>query len=96
MTDDQPANATDADELLRRLVAIAYRGGRQAGKSHAAAYEDAMMVYDDVRPGEERLAASVRVAEMIASAINADPAWFWMGIPSEADPRRHPPDGDSS
>jgi hypothetical protein len=96
MTDDQPANATDADELLRRLVAIAYRGGRQAGKSHAAAYEDAMMVYNDVRPGEERLAASVRVAEMIASAINADPAWFWMGIPSEADPRRHPPDGDSS
>jgi hypothetical protein len=27
----------------------------------------------------ERLAASGRVSEMIAAAINVDPRWFWHG-----------------
>jgi hypothetical protein len=82
MKDLSPPHVQEADKPLRRAVALAYRAGRQAWKSHRAAYEDAMAVYDTERPGEERLAASACVSEMIVSAISIDPQWFWRGVPS--------------
>jgi hypothetical protein len=39
-----------------------------------------MIAYNKERPGEERLAASARVAEMIASAVRVDPVWFWKNV----------------
>jgi hypothetical protein len=41
-----------------------------------------MAVYLEERPEAraDMLAASGRVAEMIASAINVDPAWFWKNV----------------
>ena len=50
------------------------------GKEERDAFEAAMIAYDKERPGEERLAASARVAEMIASAVRVDPVWFWKSV----------------
>jgi hypothetical protein len=75
----QPPPVDDADKRLRRAVAMAYRAGREAGW-HDRAYEAAMAVYCAERPGQDRLAASARVSEMIASAISVNPAWFWKNV----------------
>jgi hypothetical protein len=87
--DPEPPHVSEADKPLRRVVALAYRSARQAGKSHRDAYDEAMAVYAATRPGEAHLAAASRVAEMIASAINIDPAWFWKNVPPAPD-LRHP------
>ena len=64
---------TEAEKPLRRQVAMAYRAAKEAGKEEHDAFEAAMAAYNKERPGEERLAASARVAEMIASAVRVDP-----------------------
>jgi beta-glucosidase-like glycosyl hydrolase len=71
---------TDADKPLRRIVAMAYRAAREAGKEEHDAFEAAMIAYNKERPGEDRIAASERVAEMIASAVRVDPVWFWKNV----------------
>jgi hypothetical protein len=75
-----PPWVTEADKPLRRIVAMAYRAAREAGQEERDAFEAAMIAYDKERPGEERLAASARVAEMIASAVRVDPVWFWKNV----------------
>jgi Glu-tRNA(Gln) amidotransferase subunit E-like FAD-binding protein len=75
-----PPWVTEADKPLRRIVAMAYRATREAGKEERDAFEDAMTAYNRERPGEERLATSARVAEMIASAVRVDPVWFWKNV----------------
>src|SRR4051794_8762616 len=84
----QPAHVADADKPLRRAVAMAYRGAREAGWPHHRAYEAAMAVYCVERPGQERLAASARVSEMIASAVAVNPTWFWKNLPPSLDLRK--------
>jgi hypothetical protein len=67
---------------LRRQVAMAYRAGREARHSHHDALDAAEAVYFQPQPEAlaERLAASARINEMIASAINVDPKWFWKNV----------------
>jgi hypothetical protein len=84
----QPPNVEEAGKPLRRAVAMAYRGALEAGWTHRRAYEAAMAVYNSERPGQERLAASARVSEMIVSAINVNPRWFWKNVPPSPDLRR--------
>jgi hypothetical protein len=71
---------TEAEKPLRRQVAMAYRAAREEGKEEHDAFEDAMIAYNRERPGEDRIAASERVAQMIASAIRVDPVWFWKNV----------------
>ena len=72
----QPPHVDDSDKPLRREMAMAYRSAREAGEGDLMAREAAMAVYRRARPGEPQLAASEWVAEMIASAVLVDPAWF--------------------
>jgi hypothetical protein len=80
----QPPHVPEADKPLRRKVALAYREARQAGKSHDRSMEAAIRAYLDARPEEaaDPAAASGKVAQMIASAVNIDPEWFWHGVPA--------------
>jgi hypothetical protein len=75
-----PPPIAPADRALRRKVAMAYRAARSEGKSHDRSMEAAMVVYLAERPSPP-LDASARVAEMIASAVSVDPAWFWKSLP---------------
>ena len=77
-----PPHVADADKPLRRKVAMAYRTACEAGMSDFPAREAAMAVYLEERPEarSDTLAASARVAEMIASAVKIDPAWFWKNM----------------
>jgi hypothetical protein len=61
---------------------MAYRTAREAMLSHGAAIDAAEAVYFKAHPEAvtERLAASARVNELIASAIHADPKWFWRNV----------------
>ena len=61
---------------------MAYRTGREAGRSHHDALDAAEAVYFQAHPEAlaDRLAASARINEMIASAINVDPEWFWKNV----------------
>jgi len=79
-----PPTIIDADKLLRRTVAMAYRTAREVGRSHLAALSAAEAAYCEAHPeaSADRLAASARINEMIASAINLDPRWFWKNIAS--------------
>ena len=67
---------------LHRQVAMAYRAAREAGRSHHAALDGAEAIYFRARPEAmgDLLAASARVNGLIASAINADPKWFWKNV----------------
>jgi hypothetical protein len=59
MKELRPAHVDDADKPLRRSVAMAYRGAREAGWSHNRANEAAIgRLRCRARPGQERLAAS--------------------------------------
>jgi hypothetical protein len=51
--------------------------------SHEAAIDAAEAVYFKAHPEAmaDRLAASARVNELIASAINVDAKWYWMNVP---------------
>jgi hypothetical protein len=84
MTDGSlsPPSVADADKPLRREVAMAYRNAREVGRSHHDALAAAQAIYFRVRPEAlaDRLEASARVNEMIASAIQADPQWFWKNL----------------
>jgi hypothetical protein len=71
-----PPHVSEEDKPLRRVVALAYRAGRAAGKAEHDAFEDATGAYNKERPGRERIAASGRVAEMIAYPVRVDPKWF--------------------
>jgi len=55
------------------------------GRSHHAAVAMAEAAYTAARPEAhaDPGAASARINEMIASAINTDPTWFWKNIRSE-------------
>jgi hypothetical protein len=77
-----PPHVSDADKPLRRAVAMAYRTALEAGRSHRAALDAARAVYAQARPEAvgDPLAASVRINEMIASAIRVDPVWFWKNV----------------
>jgi lambda repressor-like predicted transcriptional regulator len=77
-----PPTVTDADKPLRREVAMAYRTAREAGLSHHHALDVAQAAYFQVHPDAlaNRLEASTRVNEMIASAIQVDPQWFWKNV----------------
>jgi hypothetical protein len=52
------------------------------GRSHHDALDAAEAVYFQAHPEvpDNRLAASARINEMIASAINIDPKWFWKNV----------------
>src|SRR6266404_2388668 len=78
----RPPTVTDAEKPLRRHVAMAYRTAREAMLSHEDAIDAAEAVYFEAHPEAmaDRLAASARVNELIASAINADPKWFWKNV----------------
>jgi hypothetical protein len=77
-----PPTVSDAEKPLRRVVALAYRTARQAGRSHHAALEEAETAYLAAHPeaAADRREMSGRVNVMIASAINVDPGWFWRGV----------------
>src|SRR5258707_8833625 len=78
----RPPTVTDAEKPLRRQVAMAYRTAREAMLSHEDAIDAAEAVYFEAHPEAlaDRLAASARVNELIASAIQADPKWFWKNV----------------
>jgi hypothetical protein len=66
---------------------MAYRTAREMDRSHHAAIAMAEAAYTAARP-EARAdpgAASARINEMIAAAINTDPTWFWKNIRSEVE-----------
>jgi hypothetical protein len=77
-----PPHVTDAEKPLRRQVAMAYRTAREAGRSHHDALDAAEAVYFQAHSETlaDRLAASRRINELIASAINVDPQWFWKNV----------------
>jgi hypothetical protein len=70
---------------------MAYRTARESNASHHQAYEAALAVYFEERPEAktDTLTAFGRVYEMIASAINVDPVWFWKNAATIA-PSRSP------
>jgi hypothetical protein len=78
----RPPTVTEAEKPLRRRVAMAYRTAREAMLSHEAAGDAAEAVYFKAHPEAmaDRLAASARVNELIASAIQTDPKWFWKNV----------------
>jgi lambda repressor-like predicted transcriptional regulator len=78
----RPPTVTEAEKPLRRAVAMAYRTGREAGRSHHDALDAAEAVYFQAHPDAlaNRLAASARVNGLIASAINVHPKWFWRNV----------------
>jgi hypothetical protein len=88
----RPPTVTEAERPLRRAVAMAYRTAREMGRSHHAAIAMAEAAYTAARPEgrDDPGAASVRINEMIASAINTDPTWFWKNV-STSD-AKNPPD----
>jgi hypothetical protein len=51
-------------------------------RSHEAAIDAAEAVYFKAHPEAttDRLAASARINELIASALQADPKWFWKNV----------------
>jgi hypothetical protein len=77
-----PATVADADKPLRREVAMAHRAAREAGHSHHDALAAAQAIYFRAKPEAmaDRLEASARINEMIASAIQADARWFWKNL----------------
>jgi hypothetical protein len=85
----RPPTVTEAEKPLRRRVAMAYRTARKAMLSHEAAIDAAEAVYLEAHPESlaNRLAASARVNELIASAIQADPKWFWKNVRAAIDAR---------
>jgi hypothetical protein len=78
----RPPHVSEDEKPLRRKVAMAYRAACEAGMSDFPAREAAMAVYLGERPETraDTFAASGRVAEMIASAINMNPDWFWKNL----------------
>ena len=76
-----PPTFADAEKPLRRRVALAYRAARNAGTAEHDAYLAAMAVYREAHPSNDPMGGSRRVAEMIASAINENPVWFWKDMP---------------
>jgi hypothetical protein len=77
-----PPTVTDAEKPLRCKVAMAYHSAREAGVSHHDALDAAEAVYFQAHPDAlaARLEASAHINEMIASAINVDPKWFWKNV----------------
>jgi hypothetical protein len=72
-----------ADRAVLREVALAYRRRlRMAGSSAAIAREGALAHHLELRrvARADRLGASARVAQLIVSAVAADPRWFWRGL----------------
>jgi hypothetical protein len=78
----KPAHVPESEYPVRRLVALAYRAQRQAGRPHRVAIDAAEAAYLAVHPegATDRLAMSGHVMQMIASAVHVDPAWFWRGV----------------
>ena len=65
---------------LRRKVALAYREAKIAGSDEQACHLCAFAVFAEAEPeraAADRSAASLEVNTMIATAIAADPEWFW-------------------
>jgi len=73
----RPPFVTEAEKPLRRKVAMAYRTAREAERSHHETLDAATAIYAHACPEAmgDPLAASARINEMIASAINAEPQW---------------------
>ena len=73
-----PPTVSEAEKPLRRQVAMAYRTAREAMLSHLGALNAAEAIYFNAHPeaAADSLAASARINEMIASAIQADPQWL--------------------
>jgi hypothetical protein len=63
---------------------MAYRSAREAGHSHHDALAAAQAIYFRAKPEAmaDRLEASARINEMIASAIQTDARWFWKAMRS--------------
>jgi hypothetical protein len=78
----RPPTVSEAEKPLRRQVAMAYRTAREAKLSHEGALNAAEAIYFKAHPeaASDSLAASARINEMIASAIQADPQWFWKNV----------------
>jgi hypothetical protein len=78
----RPPTVTEAEKPLRRQVGMAYRTVREAGRSHHEALDAAEALYFEAHPKAvaDRLAASARVNELIASAIQTNPKWFWKNM----------------
>jgi hypothetical protein len=87
----RPPTVTDADKPLRRRVAMAYRSASEAGLSHHDALDAAEDVYFEAHPPRHQPTGSrhrPRINEMIASAINVDPKWFWKNVRASIDAAR--------
>ena len=76
-----PPPVAATDRAILRDVALAYRRARRAGDMDRPARDAAIDRYLELRPAAaaDRLAASARVGQMIASAVAVDPRWFWHG-----------------
>ena len=76
-----PPPVAAMDRTILHEVALAYRRARRAGDLDPNARDAAIDRYLERRPGaaQDRLAASARVAHLIANAVAADPRWFWHG-----------------
>ena len=76
-----PAPIPPADRAILREVALAYRRARRAGDMDCPARDAAIDRYLELRPdtAQDRVAASARVAQLIANAVAVDPRWFWHG-----------------
>ena len=74
---------------------MAYRAAREAGHSHHDALATAKAVYFWARPEAvaDRLEASARINEMIASAIQANARWFWKTWAADHQSERSPQGG---
>jgi hypothetical protein len=70
----RPPTVTEAEKPLRRQVAMAYRTAREAMLSHEAAIDAAEAVY-----------FKAPANELIASAIQVDPKWFWKNVRATID-----------
>jgi len=70
----RPPTITDAEKPLRRAVAMAYRSGREAGRSRHDALDAAEAAFFLAQAGAitDRLDALANVYAMIASAIQVD------------------------
>jgi hypothetical protein len=63
---------------------MAYCTAREAMLSYKNALNAAEAIYFKAHPeaAADSLAASARINEMIASAIQAGPQWFWKNVPA--------------
>ena len=73
----------DFDRDTLRVVAVAYRDRRRAGYGDMPSFMKALAVYRSRHPAVPEGRAAELVGQMIVAAINADPDWFWRGVPTD-------------